>query len=102
MIIRMPYKSSRAIVQQTAKDILIKKLISDKDKMFLTDPQMMNQAIHAYQTELIKEYSCPHCGLTIKCPKKWIILHHNFCRKVKEKQKDNESIQTNFKPYGYF
>ena len=41
-------------MQQTAKDILRKKLISDKDKMFLTDPQMMNQAIHAYQTELIK------------------------------------------------
>ena len=88
-------------MQQTAKDILRKKLISDKDKMFLTDPQMMNQAIHAYQTELIKEYYCTHCGLTIKCPKKWIILHFQKCSQV-HKRKENETIQSKVNPYGYF
>jgi hypothetical protein len=95
-------KTNRAIIQQTAKDILNKNLVTEKDKLFLTDPNMIKQAIHAYDTELIKEYSCPNCNLTIKCPKKWIILHHNHCKKVKDKQKMNEVIQTNFKPYGYF
>ena len=95
-------KTNRAIIQQTAKDILRKNLVTEQDKLFLTDPRMLNQAIHAYDIELIKEYSCPNCNLTIKCPKKWIILHHNHCRKVKEKQKEGGTIQTNFKPYGYF
>lgn len=95
-------KTNRAIIQQTAKDILNKNLVTEKDKLFLTDPNMINQAIHEYNTELIKEYSCPNCNLTIKCPKKWIILHHNQCKKVKDKMKENEMIKSNFKPYGYF
>ena len=95
-------KSNKQIIEQTAKDMLNKNLVYDQAKMYLKNPSMIKQAIKAYDTELIKEYSSPNCNLTIKCPKKWIILHHNHCKKVKDKQKMNEVIQTNFKPYGYF
>ena len=94
-------KTNRAIIQQTAKDILNKNLVTEKDKLYLTDPNMINQAIRAYDVELIKEYSCPNCNLTIKCPKKWIILHFQKCSQV-HKRKENETIQSKVNPYGYF
>jgi hypothetical protein len=94
-------KTNEQIIKQTAKDMLRKNLINDQSKMFLKDPNMIKQAIKAYDTELIKEYSCPECGLTIKCPKKWIILHFQKCSQV-HKRKENEIIQSKVNPYGYF
>jgi hypothetical protein len=94
-------KSNKQIIEQTAKDMLNKNLVYDQAKMYLKDPSMIKQAIKAYDTELIKEYSCPNCNLTIKCPKKWIILHFQKCSKV-HKRKENETIQSKVNPYGYF
>ena len=49
-------KTNEQIIKQTAKDMLRKNLINDQSKMFLKDPNMIKQAIKAYDTELIKEY----------------------------------------------
>ena len=94
-------KTNREIIQQTAKDMLNKNVVNDHSKMYLKDPQMINQAVQAYSTELIKEYSCPECNLTIKCPKQWIVLHFQKCAKV-HLRKENEIIQSKVNPYGYF
>ena len=94
-------KTNRQIINQTAKDMLNKNLVYDHAKMYLNDPHMINQAVKSYSTELIKEYSCPNCNLTIKCPKKWIMLHFQKCSQV-HKRKENEIIQSKVNPYGYF
>ncbi len=94
-------KTNEQIIKQTAKDMLRKNLVADHAKMYLKNPSMLNQAVKSYSTELIKEYSCPNCNLTIKCPKKWIILHFQKCSQV-HKRKENEIIQSKVNPYGYF
>jgi hypothetical protein len=94
-------KTNEQIIKQTAKDMLNKNQVYDHAKMYLKDPNMLKQAVKSYSTELIKEYSCPNCNLTIKCPKKWIILHFQKCSSV-HKRKENEIIQSKLNPYGYF
>lgn len=104
MYTKATYNQSKRILQQTAKALIKKKLVPDYTLAYLTDPGMMHAAIHNYILEPVKEYSCPNCMITVKCPRKWIHLHHQQCVKAHpyyEKQKDPKNLISKINPYYY-
>ena len=73
---------TRAILQQTAKDLMNKKLVPHHTLANFMDPNAIDIATHNYIREPIKEYTCPKCMLTIRCPRQWIREHHKMCEKT--------------------
>ena len=96
------FKYNRAILQQTAKDLMNKKLVPFHTLANFMDPNAIDIATHNYMLEPIKEYTCPKCMLSIRCPRQWIREHHKMCVKAHpyyEKRKDNEQLISSFHPY---
>jgi|APGre2960657505_1045072.scaffolds.fasta_scaffold339230_2 hypothetical protein len=90
---------SARILNQTRKDLLNKKMFNPNAEIYLQDQQMLKAATWNYATEPIKEYSCPRCSLTIKCPRAWIVQHtktHFDIMARKENEVFVDKVQTYF------
>ena len=70
-------------------------------KQYLTDPNMLKAAIYNYALEPIKQYYCRECGITIHCPKQWIINHTKIHKENQKDRKENEIVETKLNPYFY-
>lgn len=95
------YNKNYGILKATAKALINKKQIPQYAMGLLTDPTCFNSAVLNYEREPIKEYSCPNCNLTIKCPREWIRAHHKKCTNAANKIKENEQLISKFNPYWY-
>jgi len=90
-------KQERSLIMQNAKDLLNKGLILDNAKAYLTDPNMLNAAVHNSLKDSFGSYVCPDCGIEIK-NKKWAMLHKKY-HDAKREFKENEAKITKLRPY---
>jgi len=93
------YLQSKKILEETARNLLRKNLVPQHTKGLFVSPQAMHAAIHNYIMEPIKEYTCPVCQITIKCPMEWIRAHHktHFKRDFKENEQNISKIHPYYK-----
>lgn len=88
----------KSILSQTAKDMVRKNYLPEVfGRRLLADPMLQGQSLYNYTRETFGEYSCPHCALTIKCPKEWIKQH--IKTHFKREKKENEMQLAEVKPY---
>jgi hypothetical protein len=92
------YNENYGILAATAKALINKKQVPQHTLGLLTDPACLRAATMNYMSEPIKEYSCPNCLLTIKCPREWIRAHHKKCVSA-HKIKENEMLTSKFNAY---
>ena len=92
---------SAKILKQTSQDLINKKLIPEYALTFLKDKNMLKAAAYNYAKEIIKSYGCPICGLTIKCPKKWIVQHIKIHERNPLERKDGDVFESKLNPYFY-
>lgn len=85
-------------IRQSAKDLHRKNLLPQRSLAQLTDLKALNDAIHSVKTEFIHEWKCPHCGIVVFGPKKWMVEHSKIHAERKE-IRENEIYKTNFKVY---
>lgn len=90
---------STRVITQTKNDMLRKNMFLPHTKQYLTDPNMLKAAIYNYAVEPMKIYSCPVCGISIKCPKQWAINHTKTHNENKKDRKENEIIESKLNPY---
>lgn len=92
---------SARILKQTSRDMVRKKLVPQHTLSYLQDKNMLKAASYNYATEIIKTWGCPVCGLSIKCPKAWIIQHIKIHERRPEDRKENHIIENKVNPYFY-
>ena len=92
---------SARILKQTSRDLINKKLVPEHTMTYLKDKNMLKAAAYNYATEIIKTYGCPHCGLTIKCPKQWILQHVKIHERNPDARKENTYFESKVNPYFY-
>lgn len=97
----MNLQESARILEQTKKDLINKKHFPKYAMQYLTDPQMLNAAIHNYVLEQVKQWQCPVCQITIKAPKQWMIQHLHSHKVFFKDRKENEVIEHKVNPYFY-
>ena len=93
------YDKNYGILKATAKALINKKQVPRYALGLLTDPYCLHAATMNYIKEPIKEYSCPNCLLSIKCPREWIRAHHKKCVNAANKLRENESLSSRFQAY---
>lgn len=96
--------STKADLQKTANALINKNLVPEHTLSYFKDPNMLQAATINYINEPIKEYKCPNCQISVRCPKAWIIQHVKQCTKAHpyfEKRKDNELLEGKLQPYFY-
>lgn len=93
--------NSANILKSTSKDLIRKKLIPAQSMIYLQDKDMLKSASWNYAIEPIKTWGCPVCGLSIKCPKKWIIQHIKIHERNPDARKENEYFESKVNPYFY-
>lgn len=63
----------------------------------------MKSAVHNYIRQVIRDFVCPVCNISIKAPEKWIIEHHMMHvekQRLSDKVKDEtQQIRNDFHPY---
>ena len=77
--------------------MLNKNLVPHHTKGLFLSPEAFHAAVHNYIMEPIKQYTCPVCQITIKCPREWIRAHHK--NHFKRDRKDNEQLISKMHPY---
>ena len=92
---------SARILKQTSRDLINKKLVPEHTLTYLKDKNMLKAAAYNYATEIIKTYGCPICGLTIKCPKAWIIQHTKIHERRPTERKEGDIFESKINPYFY-
>ena len=89
---------TRDLIKQSARDLLRKNLFPQRSTGLLTELNNLNAAIKSVESEFVHEWKCPHCGIVVFGPKKWMIEHSKFHAEKKE-MRENEIRSTNFKVY---
>ena len=92
---------STSVINKTRKDLLYKKKFFKQSQSYLTDPNMLKAAIWNYAVEPVKTWSCPHCNLSIQCPKQWILQHIKTHERNPEDRKENHIVENKINPYFY-
>ena len=92
---------SARILKQTSRDLINKKLVPDHTLSYLKDKNMLKAASYNYAKELIKTYGCPICGLSIRCPKAWIIQHIKIHERNPMDRKEGDIFVSKINPYFY-
>ncbi|MEE9215754.1 MAG: hypothetical protein V3U54_13445 [Thermodesulfobacteriota bacterium] len=84
----------------SAKALMYKKLIPKYAWSYLTDPNMLKEAIDETMKGPYREWSCPDCGITVFGPKKWIHLHLPIHGKFQNREgRGGEIFKKKFKIY---
>ena len=87
-------------VLQSAKDLLNKKLFPKYAEIYLTDPNMLEQAIEETFRGPFREWSCHECGMVVYGPKKWLHYHLGYHGEFqKRERRGNEMFQMKFGLY---
>lgn len=92
---------SARILKKTSNDLVRKNLIPKHTFSYFQDKNMLKAASYNYAAEIIKTWGCPVCGLSIKCPKAWIIQHIKVHEKRPTERKENEIFESKVNPYFY-
>ena len=85
-------------IRQSAKDLYRKNLLPERSLPLLTDLNNLKAAIYSVKHEFVHEWKCPHCGIVVFGPKKWMIEHSKI-HAQKGEMRENEIKSTNFKVY---
>lgn len=94
-------KYSARTLKQTSQDLVRKNLVPQHTLSYFKDKNMLKAASYNYATELIKTWGCPICGLSIKCPKAWIIQHIKIHERNPLDRKENHIFESKVNPYFY-
>lgn len=85
------------------RDLLVqKKLVPHHTLSYFLDPRSVSSAWKEYQDDMIKEYVCPYCQITIKAARTWFRQHlkiHSNKSRYSEKTKKDEAFKTDSKVY---
>lgn len=92
---------SANILKKTSNDLVRKKLVPKHTLSYFQDKNMLKAASYNYACEIIKTWGCPVCGLSIKCPKAWIIQHIKIHEHNPDARKENEAFESKVNPYFY-
>src|SRR5690242_7882485 len=95
----LAYAYQKTPLAQTAKDMIRKNYLDPRfAKMLESDPQIQAQSLFNYGKEIFSHYTCPHCQLTIHCPKEWM-KHHIKTHFKPDTKKENEIQMAKIHPY---
>jgi hypothetical protein len=92
---------SARILKQTSRDLINKNLVPEHALAYFKDKNMLKAASYNYAKEAIKSYGCPICGLTIKCPKAWIVQHIKIHEHNPLERKEGDIFESKLNPYFY-